>query len=122
MIRSILAVISGYLSFYLAMLVLWLAFGYQPKDTIPSSGFLAASVCCEALFALGSGFLIALIARRRELLHAAFLSAVFIIFGALYILLGLNHYPIWIPLAMIFLHAPAVLLGAHLRIQRVRRQ
>ncbi|MFC2142336.1 hypothetical protein ACFLR7_05330 [Acidobacteriota bacterium] len=122
MIRSVLAVISGYLSFYLAMLVLWLAFGHQPKDTIPSTAFLAASVFCEALFALGSGYLIALIARRRELLHAAFLSAVFVIFGILYLLLGLNHYPLWIPLAMIVLHAPAVLLGAYLRKQRVRRQ
>jgi peptidoglycan/LPS O-acetylase OafA/YrhL len=122
MIRSVLAVISGYLSFYLAMLVLWLAFGHQPRDTIPSTAFLTASVFCEALFALGSGYLIAFIARRRELLHAAFLSAVFVIFGILYILLGLNHYPLWIPLAMVFLHAPAVLLGAYLRKRGVRRQ
>jgi hypothetical protein len=119
MIRSILAVISGYLAFYLAMLILWLAFGYGPEHKIPTTNFLILSIFCEALFALGSGYLIALIARRRELLHAGILSAIFVISGILYLVLRLNHYPVWVPLAVIFLNAPCVLLGGHLRKKRV---
>lgn len=121
MIRSILAVISGYLAFYVAMLLLWLAFGYGPEQDIPSTGFLVVSVFCEAFFAVGAGYLIALIARRRALVHAAFLSALFVVSGVLYLLLRLNHYPFWIPLAMILINAPCVLLGAYLHIQRTRR-
>ena len=122
MIRSILAVISGYLAFYVAMLVLWLAFGYGPEQDIPSTGFLVISVFCEALFALGAGYLIASIARRREIIHAAFLSVLFVVSGILYLLLRLNHYPFWVPLAMILINAPCVLLGAYIRIQRIRTQ
>ena len=119
MIRSILAVISGYLAFYLALLILWLVFGYGPKQKTPTTEFLILSLFCEALFALGSGVLIALIARRRELLHAGILSAVFVISGVLYLLLRLNHYPVWVPLGVIFVNAPCVLLGAYLRRKRV---
>ena len=115
MIRSILAVISGYLAFYLAMLILWFAFGYGPKHEIPSNEFLVISAFFEALFAFGSGYLIAYIARRRELLHAGFLSFVFILSGILYLLLKMYQYPTWVPLVVIFVHAPCVLLGALLR-------
>lgn len=122
MIRSILAVISGYLAFYLAMLALWLVFGYGPEQKAPTAEFLLLSIFFEAIFALGSGYLIALIARRRELLHAGILSAVFVLSGVLYLLLRLNHYPIWVPLAVIFINAPCCLLGGHLRKKIVRRQ
>jgi hypothetical protein len=121
MIRSILAVIAGYLAFYLAMLILWLAFGYGPKQEPPTTEFLILSVFCEALFALGSGYLIALIVRRRELLHAGILSAVFVISGILYLLLRLNHYPVWVPIAVIFVNAPCVFLGGLLRIKQAHR-
>ncbi len=119
MIRSILAVISGYLAFYLAMMILWLAFGYGPRHEVPSTQFLVISAFFEALFALGSGYLIAYLAKRRELLHAGFLAGVLVISGILYLLCKLNHYPAWVPWVVILVHAPCVLLGAFLRKRKV---
>lgn len=120
MIRSVLSVIAGYIFFYIAVLILWLAFGYGPDQDFQSSSFLIISIFFEALFAVGCGYLVALIADRMELLHAAILAALFVISGIAYLLLRLNHYPIWVPLSTIFVNAPCIILGGFIRRKQVR--
>lgn len=95
--------------------MLWLAFGYGPKHEFPTTSFLIVSIIYETFFAVGCGYLVAFIARRRELLHAGILSGIFVIGGVLYFIFRLNHYPVWVPLSIIFINAPCVLLGAYLR-------
>ena len=117
-IRSALSVISGYISFFIAVLILWSAFGYCPMDEFPTTNFLIISIVCEAFFAIGCGYIVALIAGRKELLHAGILSGIFAVSGILYLFLKLNHYPIWVPLSNIFINAPAILFGGYLKIRR----
>jgi O-antigen/teichoic acid export membrane protein len=114
MIRSILSIISGYLAFSIAVLILWLAFGYGPKE-IPPTNFLIFSIFCEAFFSVGCGYLAALIAQRRELLHAGILAAVFVIVGLGTLLFKTHHYPYWVPLSVIIINAPCAFLGGYIR-------
>ena len=114
MIISIISIISGYVAFSIAVLILWLAFGYGPKD-VPPDSFLIFSIFCEAFFAVGSGYLVALIARRRELLHAAILAAIFAIVGLASLLFKTHQYPYWVALSIIFINAPCTLLGGYIR-------
>ena len=120
-IRSFAAVILGYITFYMAVLVLWLASGYNPRHDFPDTFFLILSIVCEALFAIGSGYLIAVIAKRKELFHTGILALVFVISGIIYFCLRLNHYPIWVPLSTIFINAPGVILGGFLRLKNKQR-
>jgi hypothetical protein len=121
-IRSVLSVISGYIVFFIAVMLLWSAFGYYPLDEFPTTNFLIISIICEAFFAVGSGYVVALIAGRKELIHAGVLSVIFVVSGILYLFLKLNHYPILIPLSNIFVNAPAILFGSYLRIRHLARK
>jgi hypothetical protein len=114
MIRSIIAIISGYVTFSIAVLILWLAFGYGPKD-VPPTNFLLFSIFCEAIFAAGSGYLVALIAQRRELLHAGILAAIFVLVGLGSLLFKTHPYPYWVALSIILINAPCALLGGYIR-------
>jgi hypothetical protein len=116
MVRSIISIISGYLIFGVAVLLLWLAFGYRPHS-IPPTGFLVFSVFAECLFALGSGYVVALIARHRELLHTGILTAIFVVVGLLTVLVPMNHLPLWVNLTTIFPTAPCILLGGFIRMK-----
>ena len=47
-IRSVLSIISGYIVFFIAVMILWAAFGYYPMDEFPTTNFLIISIICEA--------------------------------------------------------------------------
>ena len=113
-IQSLLALIAGYLIFAAAMLFLWIAFGYKPKD-IPPDGFLVFSIFCECLFAIGSGYVAALIAKRKELAHTGILTGVFAVMGVLSILCSMNELSWWVNLSTVFPIAPCFLLGGLIR-------
>lgn len=114
MIRSIISIISGYLVFTMTMLLLWAVFGYKP-NSVPPTEFLIFSVCCECLFALGSGYVVALIARRKELVHTGILVAVLVVLTLMTILVFKNKLPLWANLSTIFPISPYVLLGGLIR-------
>lgn len=114
MVRSIISIIAGYVTFSISVLILWLAFGYRPKD-VPATNFLIFSIFCEAFIAVGCGYLAALIAQRRELLHAGILAAVFIIAGLGSLIFQTHHYPYWNSLSIILINAPCILLGGYIR-------
>jgi len=118
-VRSIISIISGYLIFGMAVLLLWTAFGYRPHS-IPPTGFLVFSVFCECLFALGSGYVVALIARRKELLHAGILTAIFVVIGLLSVLMPMNRLPLWVNLTTIFPTSPFILLGGFIKMKTAK--
>lgn len=120
MVRSILSIITGYVVFLISVVILWLAFGYGPKD-IPPTNFLVFSIFCEAFFSAGCGYLTAAIARRRALLHAGILAAVFVIVGLGSLIFQTHHYPFWITLSIVFVNAPCALLGGYIRHQRRKK-
>jgi O-antigen/teichoic acid export membrane protein len=120
MIRSIISIITGYVTFSIAVLILWLAFGYGPKD-VPPDNFLIFSIFCEAFFSVGCGYLTALIAQRRDLLHAGILAAIFVIVGLGSLIFKTNQYPYWVALSIILINAPCALLGGYIR-QNIKKK
>ena len=109
-IRSLLSLIAGYLIFAVAMLLLWMAFGYKPRD-VPPDGFLVLSIFCECLFALAGGYAAAVIANRNELLHTGILAGIMAVMGILSLVWPQNDLPWWANLASAFPIAPFFLLG-----------
>jgi hypothetical protein len=105
-----LSLIAGYLIFAVAMLLLWMAFGYKPRD-VPPDGFLVLSIFCECLFALAGGYAAAVIANRNELLHTGILAAIMAVMGILSLVWPQNDLPWWANLASAFPIAPFFLLG-----------
>jgi len=97
-----------------AMLLLWIAFGYKPKD-VPPDGFLVFSIFCECLFALGGGYVAALVANRKELVHTGILTGILAVMGVLSVLWPQNDLPWWANLATSFPIAPFFLLGGLIR-------
>jgi hypothetical protein len=114
MIRSIISIITGYVSFSIAVLILWLVFGYGPKD-VPPDNFLIFSIFCEAFLSAGSGYLTALIAQHRELLHTGILAAIFVIVGLGSLIFKTYPYPYWVSLSIVIINAPCALLGGYIR-------
>lgn len=119
MVRSVISIISGYLIFGVAVILLWIAFGYKPHS-VPPTGFLVFSVFCECLFALGSGYVVALIARRKELLHTGILMVIFVVMGVLSVLIPMNHLPLWVNLTTIFPTSAFILLGGLIRMKTIK--
>lgn len=109
-IRSLLSLILGYLVFAVAMVLLWMIFGYKPKD-VPTDGFLVFSIFCECLFALGGGYVAALVAKRKRLLHTGILAGIVAVMGVLSLFFPQNELSWWANLATAFPIAPCFLLG-----------
>lgn len=109
-IRSLLSLILGYLVFAVAMVLLWMIFVYKPKD-VPPDGFLVFSIFCECLFAFGGGYVTALVAARKELVHTGILACIVAIMGVLSLICPQNELPWWANLATTFPIAPCFLLG-----------
>lgn len=116
MLRSIISVIAGFIAWYIAVFVLWIAFGYGPRE-IPPTDFLVFSICMEAIFSVGGGYLTALIAGRKEMLHSIILAAVFCLLGVISLILydAEKMGSIWLPLSTIVINAPCAVLGGWMR-------
>lgn len=116
-IRSILSFIVGYLIFAVSMVLLWMIFGYKPKD-VPPDGFLVFSVFFECLFAFGGGYVSALVAARKQLVHTGILAGIVAILGVLSLVCPQNELPWWANLATAFPIAPCFLLGGLMTIRQ----
>ena len=118
MFRSILAVVIGYLIFGVSA---WLLFQFASIDphAAPDASFLVLGSLYGSLFAFLGGYLSAVIARKKAILHASIVAV--IIAAAAIASLFLAEGSHWSELATIFLFAPMAILGGMLR-KRGRRK
>ena len=123
MLRSIVSIVVGFIVWYASVVILWILFGYNAGN-MPSSDFLMFSVVVEALFAVGVGYLTALIAKKKEHIHGIILGIVFAVYGIVdLIIYFLKDFemPFWVPVTTIVIIAPCAVLGGWLRSRRVDR-
>ena len=114
MLRSILAVVIGYLIFAVSAVLLFSLSGQDSHDVVPM-WFLLISIAYGASFAALGGYLAATIARHNKFRHAAILSIV-IGTGALISLLSRpGKGAIWSQLSALLVMAPAAMIGGYLR-------
>jgi hypothetical protein len=114
MVRSVVAVVSGYAAFIVLTYSMWMVFG-QDVETPPTEGFLVLSLAFEMPFAVAAGYLTAWIARRRGAAHAAVLAGAMALHGAAGLVATTQTYPIWVDLSTLFILAPCCYAGGRLR-------
>jgi hypothetical protein len=108
-IRSVAAVVAGYVVFAASAALLFQLSGVDPHA--PSSAtFKIGSIIWGVVFALVAGWLTARVAARRPGTHAAILAAL-IAAGALISLLASSSEATWSQLAALLFMSPAAWLG-----------
>ena len=117
MVRSVLAVIAGYLIFGISAGVLFALSGRDPHAR-PTPAFAAGAVAYGLLFGALAGFVAASIASRRRLVHAAVVAAIIGAIGLLSLAFQQGNGSVWTELATACLFAPAALAGGWLRARR----
>jgi hypothetical protein len=127
MIRSVLAVLAGYLTMVLGVTaffaaVLTIAYGGMPEPSAfrPPAWLLLAELLSGVLLAATGGYVCAFIARRREMAHAYALVAVVLLLGVASAVVDHGTKPLWASLALPVLAAVAALAGARLRLAHAR--
>jgi hypothetical protein len=116
LLRSIAAVVTGYLVFGLSTAVL---FGIADQDphSSASRAYMIGTILYGAVFAGIGGFLTAWMATARRMIHVAILAGI-IAGGALVsILMRSADDPLWSQIAAIVIIAPAAIVGGWLRVR-----
>jgi peptidoglycan/LPS O-acetylase OafA/YrhL len=118
MIRSILAVIVGYLIFALAAFAFFQISGLPPHQPAPVS-IMLESIAFGMVFALLGGYVAAWLAQRRPLAHGIALATVLAVGAAISLFSTLGKGAVWSQVAALALMAPCAILGGWLRLKQV---
>lgn len=118
MLRSILAIIAGYATFAIPIMILFLVwFGVPDPNNLPtpSMAFMLFSIVFGFAFAIAGGYVAALIAQRLEMKHAYFLSGVMVVLAVISMFTAAGKEPFWYQLANLIVGVAGVLLGGSIR-------
>jgi hypothetical protein len=110
-VRSLFAVVAGFLVFGLATVILLQVAGVDPHAQA-STGFKVLSIVWGVAFALGAGFFTAKLAPRRPLWHAGIVAGL-VALAAAVSLIGADGSK-WTQIAAIVFTTPSVILGGFL--------
>jgi len=113
-LRSILAVITGYIVFALSAALVFGLSGQKPHADA-SSAFKTLAIVVGTAFAIAGGYLAATIARKSHVAHATALAILLASIAAWSIHASPVKDPIWTQVSAIFFMAPGAILGGVLR-------
>lgn len=114
MLRSIGAVVIGYLVIAVAIIVMFVIAFPDPTVT-PGMGFMIFSLIYGFLFGILGGWVCGLIAQKAEVKHAAVIAAIGILISVLSMIFAAAKEPMWYQIANMVLLTIAVLFGGWLR-------
>lgn len=124
MLRSILAVLAGFLTWT----VLWLTSNAAIAAALPdafradgstdSAGILLVILLLSVVFSLIAGYVAAIVARRAIMKHALALGLLQLAVGLFVQIQYWNLMPLWYHLSFLALLLPGILVGARLRLAR----
>jgi hypothetical protein len=115
--RSIGAIVAGYLVFGISSAILFAASGQDPH-VMPGPGFLLSSIAYGCGFSALAGYLAARLAPARPLLHAAAVAAIIGLIAAVSMVVEWNAGSIWSELIVMVFLAPSALLGGYFESRR----
>lgn len=113
-IRSIFAVLAGYLVFALGSSAFVYAWFIQRRSAAEVISILLSVVCLAAIGLVG-GFVTSLIAGRRALLHCGIVAALVVLVTIGNLLMGVAAEPVWYKALVFVVLVPALLLRAYLK-------
>jgi peptidoglycan/LPS O-acetylase OafA/YrhL len=127
MVRSLAAIVGGYIAYAFLMgftvlvlqTVLPTAFG--ATDGSPREAWaMGIEIAYSVLFAILSGYVTALIARRAEIGHAAILAAIVLLISVVSLIAAPDSTPVWYNATLTVLSAAGVIVGGMLRTRQIK--
>jgi hypothetical protein len=116
-LRSILAVLIGYIVFAASSFAVFRVSGQAPHAEA-SVGFMAASIASGIVFAAAGGYVAAWLAGRRPIAHGLAMAAVLAAGAVASLAATVGHGAIWSQVAALALMAPSAVLGGWWRARR----
>ena len=117
MLRSIGAVVAGYLVVGISSVLFFRLSGRDPHAPAPAA-FMIVSAIYGFLFSILAGYLAARIAGRLELLHAAVLACLAALIALLSLFADLGRGAVWSEIVVLLFMAPAVMLGGMIGLKK----
>ena len=114
--RSVLAVVVGYLVFAVASFALFRVTGQDPHADA-SATFKTFAILFGVLFAAGGGYVAATIARRNSLAHGAAVGFLIALIAAISLRMLPPKAVVWTQISAIAMMAPAAVFGSVLRVE-----
>jgi hypothetical protein len=120
LLRSIVAVVLGYVVFAASAFAVFRLSGHAPHAAaaIP---FMALTIVCGVGFAIAGGYVAGLVAGRRPVAHAVAMAALLAVGATVSLVSTLGHGATWSQVAALLLMAPGAILGGRLRARLPRR-
>jgi len=117
--KSLLAVLVGYLVFGVPTIVLFAVAGIDPRQE-PELGFRIWSTAYGVFFAFAGGYVSARIAGKRAVTHASAVACILAFLATASLIMQPGHGSLWSQIAALGFMTPAVILGGVLRARQVR--
>jgi hypothetical protein len=117
-VRSVIAVVAGYLIFAVSAIALFKLSGQAPHAPA-SIGFMIISILYGIVFAALSGFVAAWMAKRYEFEHGLAVASVIAAIGAASWLTSAGSDAKWTQLAALLVMAPSAIAGGWYRARQV---
>lgn len=114
MVRSIAAVIAGYLLFALSAAALFAISGRDPHGVVDTT-FMVLSIAFGVIFSFLAGFSAASIARQRRSLHGLAVAVIIAIGAIVSLVAAPGEGSLWSQISALALFAPAAALGGWAR-------
>jgi peptidoglycan/LPS O-acetylase OafA/YrhL len=121
MIRSILAIISGYLVFGISAALFFAVTGHNPHLP-PHTLFFIGSVSYGVLFAVLAGYVAAFLAKKNEFRHALAVCCIIGLIAFISLVMTMGKGSIWSETAAIVFMCPAAILGGYIRAQQIQNK
>lgn len=117
--KSILAVLVGYLVFGLSAFFLFQVAGVDPRQE-PELGFRILSTLYGVIFALAGGYVAARIAGKKEISHASSVACILAVVATVSLVAQPGHGSLWSQFAALGFMTPAAVFGGVIRARQVR--
>jgi hypothetical protein len=120
LLRSVVAVVVGYVLFAAMAQALFVLSGHAPHAPA-SVPFMLLTVVAGVAFAAAGGYVAAWLAGRRPIAHALAMAVLLAVGAAVSLAATLGHGAIWTQVAALVFMAPSAVLGGWLHARRERR-
>jgi hypothetical protein len=119
--KSLLAVLVGYLVFGVPTIILFTVAGVDPRQE-PELGFRIWSTVYGVFFAFAGGYVAARIAGRKEVIHAIAVACLLAFLATVSFIMQPGHGSLWSQIAALGFMTPAVILGGVLRARQMKNK
>ncbi len=118
MIRSIFAVIGGFLVMMVAVMALF-AVWFRGPTTEPTRGFMLLSLVYGFLCAIGGGYVTGLMAKSSQMNHALALAGLTAVMAIISIITSNGQEPRWLQVTNLLTGVVGVCLGGSIRARQL---